>query len=176
MPSCGSQLRRLTTVGCLTLFATLGVCNRVEARQLIMRDDPLSASADQQNPQNPQDQEQGDDPYARFLTRLTVDALWTPGQIDAGMYGLIGMHIAIAKVGRLYVFGPPGVLLVVENTPRGRLLRPGFTWGISYSLTDVRMPGTRRETQLYLTLGRCWVTGSYSNGLNMVGLSLTWKK
>ena len=56
------------------------------------------------------------------------------------------------------------------------MLRAGLTWGFSYALTDVPIPGTTRHAQLYLTLGRCWITGTYSNGLNMVGLSVTWNK
>ena len=136
-----------------------------EGRNLISQTEP-----------SPQEQEQDDDPFAKFLKWVKVDAAWMPGQLDAGFYGVIGMHVAVAKVGRLYVFGPPGVMLVVQDTGEGRILRPAFTWGFSYALTEVRIPSTRRNAQLYLTLGRCWVTGSYSNGLNMVGLSVTWKE
>jgi hypothetical protein len=163
------QRLRISLMG-LALMA--GASSTAEAQTPSLEvPDPI-ARADQ----SPQDQEQGDDPYAKFLKWVKVDAAWMPGQLDAGFYGIIGMHVAVAKVGRLYIFGPPGVMLVVQDTAEGRMLRPGFTWGFSYALTEVRIPSTRRNAQLYLTLGRCWVTGSYSNGLNMVGLSVTWKK
>ena len=66
--------------------------------------------------------------------------------------------------------------LAMQETAQGKMVRPAFTWGFSYALTDLQIPGSTRHAQLYLTLGRCWMTGGYANGLNMVGLSVTWKQ
>ena len=111
-----------------------------------------------------------------FLKWIHADGLWMPAQSGGGTYGLIGMHIAMVQMGRVYVFGPPGIMLVMQETSRGRMFRPGFTWGVSYRLTDVWLPGKTEPVELFLNMTRCWTTGSYSNGISMVGFSLTWTK
>jgi hypothetical protein len=47
---------------------------------------------------------------------------------------------------------------------------------MSVHLTQFRVPATSRNAQLFLNLARCWTMGDERTGLDMVGLSVTWKK
>jgi hypothetical protein len=111
-----------------------------------------------------------------FLKWLHTDALWVPAQSGVQTYGLIGVHLAVAQVGRVHIFGPPGVILLRQRSARGTLVRAGLTWGMSVYLTDLKVPGTARQAQLYINLTKAWTNGDYRNGASMVGLSVTWKK
>jgi len=114
--------------------------------------------------------------HSSFLRWLNIDGLWVPTQLGGTTYGLIGAHLVVANLNRLYFFGPPGVLLILENGSGGRDLHPALTWGFGIHLTDFNMPASRRTVQLYLNLTKCWTVGSYQNGLDMAGLSISWKK
>ena len=92
------------------------------------------------------------------------------------MYGVVGVHLAVANVGRVYFFGPPGVMLVSEPTPEGRIWRGRFTWGIGLHLFDVRAPRTTRQARIFLNFAKVWSGTDYRTGSDMVGLSMTWKK
>ena len=85
-------------------------------------------------------------------------------------------HLAVANLGRVYLYGPPGVLLLLNDTPGGHEIRPALTWGVSVYLTEFRVPGVSRPAQLFVNLSKCWTRGGYQNGLNMSGLSVTLKK
>lgn len=111
-----------------------------------------------------------------FLKWMHVDSLWVPTVLGATTYGLIGAHLAVANVGRVYFYGPPGFMLLLEDGGTSRRVRPALTWGISVHLTEFRVPGTSRDAQLFVNLARCWTVGDASGGLDMGGLSVTWKK
>ena len=110
-----------------------------------------------------------------FLKWLHIDGLWTTTSLGERTYGLIGAHLAVVKIKRLYLYGPPGVMLLVNN-PDGQRIRPALTWGFSIQLVPIRLPGTTREMELYLNLAKCWTSTSSQGGLDMAGLSVTWKK
>ena len=114
--------------------------------------------------------------HSSFLRWLHTDALWIPTESGNQSFGLVGAHLAVARVGRLHIFGPPGVLVLRQRTRLGWQFRPALTWGMSIFLTDMRIPGTTRTAQLFGNLTKCWTQGDQRTGMSMAGLSITWKK
>lgn len=111
-----------------------------------------------------------------FLRWLHIDGLWAPTTWGTGTIGLVGTHVTIANVGRVNFFGPPGVMLLLEDTGEGRQVRPAMTWGISVYLADFRSPGTNNTAQLFLNLAKAQTFGDQRSGMDLAGLSITWKK
>jgi hypothetical protein len=109
-----------------------------------------------------------------FLKWIHVDGLWTATEFNRRSFGLIGTHVAVMEFGRLHLYGPPGVMLVMERSGESWRARPGLTWGLSVHLTDVTMPGSQKRAGLYLNLAKLWTTGNFRNGRDMIGLSMTW--
>ena len=91
-------------------------------------------------------------------------------------FGIVGTHLAIANIGRLYIYGPPGVMLLRQRHGGDWMLRPAFTWGFSFYLTEFSIPGWEQEAQLFANVTKVWTEGDQRNGIDMVGLSLTFKK
>ena len=114
--------------------------------------------------------------HSSFLRKLHLDGLWIPTSTGTGQYGLIGTHIDVASAGRLHFFGPPGMMLVLENTDGGWKIKPVLTWGVSVFIGDVRLPGQKSQAQLFFNLTKSWSAGNFQIGRDMAGLSLTWKK
>jgi hypothetical protein len=114
--------------------------------------------------------------HSSFLKWIHADGLWVPTESGGTTYGLVGMHVAVANIGRVYLYGPPGVMLLLEDTGRGRRATPAFTWGVSVYLIDFRVPGMSHTSQLFLDLAKCWTTGDRRTAMNMGGFSVTWKK
>ena len=114
--------------------------------------------------------------HSSFLKWFHIDGVWVPTESGVASYGLIGAHLAVANLGRVYFYGPPGVMLLLNDTSGGHEIRPALTWGVSVYLTEFHVPGVRRPAQLFLNLSKCWTRGGYQNGLNMSGLSVTLKK
>jgi hypothetical protein len=117
-----------------------------------------------------------------FLTRIHIDGLWTTAQDGARFYGIIGTHISLVDVGRVQVFGPPGVmLLTVPDGYGGRRVTLGYTWGASLRLADVRVGGPTKNFTLFLNVSKLFVSGGAvgpqgSQGYNIVGFSLAPRK
>jgi hypothetical protein len=111
-----------------------------------------------------------------LLRWLHTDAMWTQSSTGGSMYGVVGVHLVVANVGRLHFFGPPGVMLVTEPSSGGRMWRGKLTWGIGIHLVDFRPPGTHREARLFVNLAKAWSGSNFQTGSDMVGLSVTWKK
>lgn len=114
-----------------------------------------------------------------FLTRVHIDGLWTSTSTDARLYGLVGSHISLVDVGRVQFFGPPGVLLVsVPDASGQRRIRPGYTWGMSIRLKDVRLFAETKNLTLFLTVSKVWVPGGTTldrlepGGFDVAGFSL----
>jgi len=116
------------------------------------------------------------DSRTSFLKWIHVDGLWVPTELGASTYGIIGTHIIVAEIGRLALYGPPGVMLLASREGDTWRMRPAFTWGVSVYLTDFRWPGSREEARLFLNVGKVWTTGDYRTGMDMAGLSVTWKR
>lgn len=118
-----------------------------------------------------------------FLTRVHLDGLWTSTSTDYRMYGLVGSHISLVDVGRVQFFGPPGVILLSVPDGRGsRAMRPGYTWGISVRLNDMRLFSPTKNVTLFLTVTKVWVTGGTAyerlgpGGYDIAGFSLAPRK
>jgi len=119
--------------------------------------------------------------YWSFLTRIHIDGLWSTAATTSRSYGLIGSHVSLVDVGRLQVFGPPGVLLLSVPRPDGsRRITIGYTWGISIRLMDVRLFGSKDMT-LFANVSKVWIgreapTDSMSGGYEIAGFSLAPRK
>ena len=117
-----------------------------------------------------------------FLTRVHIDGLWTTTQDGARFYGIIGSHISLVDVGRVQVFGPPGVmLLTVPDGHGGRRVSLGYTWGVSLRLADVGIGTPNRNLTLFLNVTKLFGArrrdGSPGpQGYNIVGFSLAPRK
>lgn len=115
--------------------------------------------------------------HSSFLTRVHIDGLWTTTSTNGRFYGIIGSHVSLVDVGRLQVFGPPGVLLLsVPNGEGSRRLTLGYTWGLSIRLTNVRVFGSKKMT-LFVNVSKVWTASGADNagtsrGYDIVGLSL----
>jgi hypothetical protein len=114
--------------------------------------------------------------HTSFLRWLHFDGLWAPTTLGSGTFGLIGTHMTIANVGRVNFFGPPGVMLLLENSGGSRHIRPAMTWGISVYLVDFRPPGSDNTARLFLNLAKAQTFGDQRGGMDLAGLSVTWKK
>ena len=113
---------------------------------------------------------------AGFLKLILVDALWVPSQTGGNTFGIIGAHLSFAHIGRIYFYGPPGLMLIRQKTDRGWMFRPAYTWGISFHLTDFKVPGTERRAELFVNFTKVWSTGDQRSGADMAGLSFSWRK
>lgn len=111
-----------------------------------------------------------------FLKWVHVDGLWIPAANQLDSFGVIGTHLTVANIGRLYIYGPPGVMLIRQRNGEQWMLRPAFTWGFSFYLKDLTVPGSGRTVQLFVNLTKVWTEGDQRNGMDMVGLSVTFKK
>ena len=95
---------------------------------------------------------------------------------NSGTYGLIGAHFTVANVGRVYFYGPPGVMLLLLPGENGdRRWQPALTWGLSIRLIDIRFPGATHPSRLFANFAKCWTGTDQRFGIDMAGLSLTWK-
>jgi hypothetical protein len=116
--------------------------------------------------------------HSSFLTRIHIDGLWTTTQDGSRFYGIVGTHISMVDVGRLQVFGPPGImLLTIPNGNGGRRVSVGYTWGVSLRLADVRVGAPTKNFSLFLNLTKLFVGGGAvgvpgTQEYNIVGLSL----
>ena len=120
--------------------------------------------------------------HSSFLTRIHIDGLWTTAQDGARFYGIIGTHISLVDVGRVQVFGPPGImLLTVPDGYGGRRVTLGYTWGASVRLADVRVGAPTKNFTLFLNVTKLFVSGAAiapqgTQGYNIVGFSLAPRK
>jgi hypothetical protein len=117
-----------------------------------------------------------------FLTRVHLDFLSTTTSTGGRLYGIVGSHISLVDVGRLQIFGPPGViLLTVPDDHGGRRFTLGYTWGVSVRLMDMRLAAPTKNVTLFLNVTKVWVGGEMQaagQGANfdIVGLSIAPRK
>jgi hypothetical protein len=120
--------------------------------------------------------------HSMFLNRVHFDWLWSTTASGSRFYGLIGSHLTLVDVGRLQIFGPPGVLVLsVPNGEGGRRLTIGYTWGVSVRLTDLRVASSTRNATLFLNVAKVWVDGApnldgHTPGFDIVGFSIAPRK
>ena len=120
-------------------------------------------------------------PRTSFLDRVHLDVLGAPPEIgnSAHLYGLVGAHLTIAEIGRIHLYGPPGVMVAMHSEAEGSgSWRPmtALTWGISIRLVDFRLRGAPRRTVMFLNLTKLWTWGDFNQGTDFAGLSFAWKR
>jgi hypothetical protein len=121
-------------------------------------------------------------PHSSFATRIHLDVLATTSQMGARMYGIIGTHVSLVDVGRVQLFGPPGVLVVtVPDGTGGRRVTFGYTWGISVRLADIRLGGRTKNMTAFLNISKVWLgtgeTGATNTrGYDIIGFSIAPRK
>jgi len=105
------------------------------------------------------------------------DGLWTSGSNRSSAFGLLGAHLTLAHSGRLYLWGPPGMLVL--RRPEGKF-EVKMTWGIDLFLADVPVPFAQRKVPLYLSVARVFgkteqeaIEHGANAGLGMFGFSMT---
>jgi hypothetical protein len=107
-----------------------------------------------------------------------LDGLWTTAASQNRFYGIVGSHVSLVDVGRLQVFGPPGVMVLsVPDVNGSRRITVGYTWGLSVRLGDVRIFGPTKDKTLFLNVSKVWLTGNVTSeettgGYQMMGLSI----
>lgn len=142
------------------------ICKTEEERAEDARQQHLKEQAEKEKPTR-----------TSFLQRMHLDGLWIPTSTGVGQYGLIGTHLDVASIGRVHLFGPPGMMMVLERAEDGGWrVRPELTWGVSLYLSDVRFPGSKHHAQLFFNLTKAWSATNFQTGRDMAGLSLSWKK
>jgi hypothetical protein len=121
--------------------------------------------------------------HSSFWTRVHLDGLWTTTQSGSRFYGVIGSHLSLVDVGRLQIFGPPGVMLMtVPNGHGGRRITIGYTWGLSVRLFDMRMAAPTKNVTLFLNVSKVFlptggeVADQTGRGFDIVGFSIAPRK
>ena len=121
--------------------------------------------------------------HSSFLTRIHVDLLSTTTSTSWRSYGIVGAHVSLVDVGRLQIFGPPGVMLlsVPDDDGGGRRVTLGYTWGVSVRLMDMRLGAPTKNATLFLNVSKVWVdvgtqAGGVSPGFDIVGFSIAPRK
>ncbi len=116
-----------------------------------------------------------------FFDRVHLDLLGAPPEIGggSGRVGLVGAHLTIAEIGRLNVFGPPGVMVAMQSIDGDRSGRwravTALNWGVSVRLMEFSLGDTNRHTVMFLNLTKLWTWGDFDRGMDFVGLSFAWK-
>ena len=111
-----------------------------------------------------------------------LDALWPMTQGTSGIYGVLGLHATMDLTGRVEIFLAPGAFLMRVPGPAGPEWKPATDWGLSYRVTDFRMPGTGRPVTLHLNIARVWLFGqredlaAAQSDMYLAGFSLTLRK
>jgi hypothetical protein len=121
-------------------------------------------------------------PHSSFLTRLHLDGLWSTTSTNGRIYGIIGTHMSLVDIGRLQVFGPPGLMLLsVPDGYGGRQVELGYTWGLSIRLGDVRVGAPTKNMTVFLNISKVFLgstetTAGSSRGYDIVGFSIAPRK
>jgi hypothetical protein len=97
------------------------------------------------------------------------------------VYGVFGTHMTLAHAGRIYLWGPPGILVL--RNPGGQF-EVKMTWGVDVLVGHVPVPfGPKYTLPLYVTIAKVFgqaegtaLQKGANAGLNMVGLSVTIKR
>jgi hypothetical protein len=116
--------------------------------------------------------------HSSFLTRVHLDGMWTTTSSGSRFYGIVGSHVSLVDVGRLQVFGPPGVMLLTVPDQNGsRRVTLGYTWGFSLRLADVRIGAPTKNLTLFLNVTKVFLaTGGNTRGFDIVGFSIAPRK
>jgi hypothetical protein len=132
---------------------------------------PVSARLDDEKPA-----------HSSFLTRLHFDGMWSTTSTNGRIYGIVGTHLSLVDIGRIQIFGPPGVmLLTVPDGYGGRRVAIGYTWGLSIRLGDVRLSAPTKNMTVFLNVSKVFLgstdtAAGSSRGYDIVGFSIAPRK
>jgi hypothetical protein len=121
-------------------------------------------------------------PHSSFFTRLHLDGMWSTTSTNGRLYGIVGTHMSLVDIGRIQVFGPPGLmLLTVPDGQGGRQVQLGYTWGLSIRLGDVRINAPTKNMTVFLNISKVFLgstetTAGSSRGYDIVGFSIAPRK
>jgi hypothetical protein len=115
--------------------------------------------------------------HSSFLSRVHIDGLWSTASTGGRFYGIVGSHLSLVDVGRVQIFGPPGVMLLsVPDGEGSRRLTLAYTWGVSLRLADVRLFAPTRNMTLFFNVSKAWADAGEAGGnvrsFDIVGFSL----
>ena len=120
--------------------------------------------------------------HTAFLSRVHIDVLATQSNTGSRLYGVIGGHISLVDMGRVQVYGPPGVMMMMVPTENGgHRVTFGYSWGASVRLADLRLRSAMKNATLYLNVSKVWMGSSErlandQRGYDMVGFSISPRK
>jgi hypothetical protein len=132
---------------------------------------PLTARLDQEKPS-----------HSSFFSRLHFDGMWSTTSTNGRLYGIVGTHMSLVDIGRIQIFGPPGVmLLTIPDGYGGRRVAIGYTWGLSIRLGDVRMNAPTKNMTVFLNISKVFLgstdtAAGSSRGYDIVGFSIARRK
>ena len=121
--------------------------------------------------------------HSSFLSRIHFDGMWSTTSTTGRLYGIVGSHLSLVDIGRIQLFGPPGVmLLTIPDGAGGRQMALGYTWGLSIRLGDIRLSAPTKNMTVFLNVSKVFlgptegeVAGS-SRGYDIVGFSIAPRK
>jgi hypothetical protein len=115
-----------------------------------------------------------------LLKNLHYDGAWTSGSKGPRAYGLVGSHLTLAQKGRVYLWGPPGVLVI--RRPEGKI-DVKMTWGVDVFIAEIPLPSTERKLPLYFSVAKVFgkteqeaIQHGVNTGTDMIGFSVTIKR
>ena len=121
-------------------------------------------------------------PHSSFFTRLHLDGMWSTTSTNGRLYGIVGTHMSLVDIGRIQVFGPPGLMLMtVPDGYGGRQVELGYTWGLSIRLGDVRISAPTKNMTVFLNISKVFLgsmetAAGESRGYDIVGFSIAPRK
>ena len=115
------------------------------------------------------------------LRNLHYDGAWTNSETGPRFYGLFGTHLTLAHASRVYLWGPPGMLVL--RRPDGRI-EVKMTWGVDFFVADVPVPwATEYRLPLFFSIAKAFgkseqtaLQNRVNTGINMIGFSVTLKR
>jgi hypothetical protein len=108
--------------------------------------------------------------------------MWSTTSSNGRLYGIVGSHLSLVDIGRIQLFGPPGVmLLTVPDGSGGRQMALGYTWGLSIRLGDVRIGAPTKNMTVFLNVTKVFLgptegPAASSRGYDIVGFSIAPRK
>jgi hypothetical protein len=164
--------------------AAAGLAGFEERTEIACRvlDDPRASFAAVPPPMTARLDAEKPPPHSSFLTRLHFDGMWSTTSTNGRLYGIVGTHMSLVDIGRIQLFGPPGVmLLTVPDGYGGRRVALGYTWGLSIRLGDVRMGAPTKNMTVFLNISKVFLgsadaAAGSSRGYDIVGFSIAPRK
>jgi hypothetical protein len=118
---------------------------------------------------------------ATWWEHVHVDLLWPATQLRHHVYGVVGVHPAIAVRGRFQLFLGPGVMLMnVPEVDGTRSWKVATDYGMGYRLFDFNFPRGRRAS-LHVNIAKSWLISDtrdvlVSRNVDFAGFSISFKR